>query len=795
MKSAIVALCIGLLVSVTGVSRELVVSSTDDSGTGTLRWALQTARSGDVITFDPAVFPPEDPATIYVTSTLPPVVCGHLTIDASDAGVIMDGDHMPETFAHGLEIYSDENAIMGLQIVRFVGAGLAICSGSRNTIGGDRSIGAGPAGQGNTFSGNGMGIDLCDAGTSGNALLGNLIGVDSDRATPFGNEGSGIFIEPGVIDSRIGPGNIIAHNHVCGVEIFGATSLRNTIAGNAIFANEQGGISLLDGGNGLPEAPSLAIVDLAGGLIEGTADPESVVELFSDEADQGKTIEATAVADDRGVFSIEIGRSLTGPYVTATATLIDGSTSPFSVPFACSISNVAIQTTASGLQYPIKVQEGRANQFTTGLWSGLWQADAYSWDLDQLVLTEMLPMGSTSVRLAVNSLDAPTVNSQEPEWPIADHFDQWIVSLSEHGISIRFGLSFWDKAGNAADRPPPCERFTTERDIERYLEFVRNVVTHFADHVDSFELWNEPNVPTCWQNIPVERYVDLVRRVTPIVRAHAPNTEIVIGSVTPFIDCEGYQYLRALIDSDVLPLVDAISWHVGGPSPEFGEWREIYATYPELMRTAVEAAQANGFTGRFIADELNWRSNLNPHPYGGEPWAYTPATAAKYYARGTLTNLGLGFDVGYAELSIEREPVFSTVQNLCRTLRSAESVRFEVLMNVDTEEPVAYCAFRYPNGDRILAVWTDGIAQDEDPGVPATATFPDMTAGCVTGIDVLHGFEQELVFEIENGDTIVRDLLVKDYPILIRLSDIAFAPDYEETVGDGFHRMGEPSEY
>jgi len=117
------------------------------------------------------------------------------------------------------------------------------------------------------------------------------------------------------------------------------------------------------------------------------------------------------------------------------------------------------------------------------------------------------------------------------------------------------------------------------------------------------------------------------------------------------------------------------------------------------------------------------------------------------------------------------------------------------LMNVDTEEPVAYCAFRYPNGDRILAVWTDGIAQDEDPGVPATVTFPDMTAGCVTGIDVLHGFEQELVFEIENGDTIVRDLLVKDYPILIRLSDIAFAPDYEETVGDGFHRMGEPSEY
>ncbi|MEA1871444.1 MAG: hypothetical protein U9N00_04555, partial [Candidatus Bipolaricaulota bacterium] len=32
---------------------------------------------------------------------------------------------------------------------------------------------------------------------------------------------------------------------------------------------------------------------------------------------------------------------------------------------------------------------------------------------------------------------------------------------------------------------------------------------------------------------------------------------------------------------------------------------------------------------------------------------------------------------------------------------------------------------------------------------------------------------------------------VKDYPILIRLSDAAFGPDYEETVGDGFHRLGD----
>ena len=106
--------------------------------------------------------------------------------------------------------------------------------------------------------------------------------------------------------------------------------------------------------------------------------------------------------------------------------------------------------------------------------------------------------------------------------------------------------------------------------------------------------------------------------------------------------------------------------------------------------------------------------------------------------------------------------------------------------------PVAYCSFRYPNGDRVLAIWTDGIAQDEDPGVSATITFPGLSAGSVAGIDVLHGFEQELVFEVDGEDMIIRDLLVKDYPILIRLSDVTMGPDYQETVGDGFHQLGGP---
>ena len=79
--------------------------------------------------------------------------------------------------------------------------------------------------------------------------------------------------------------------------------------------------------------------------------------------------------------------------------------------------------------------------------------------------------------------------------------------------------------------------------------------------------------------------------------------------------------------------------------------------------------------------------------------------------------------------------------------------------------------FALLNGDKLFALWTDGAAVDDDPGVRPTLTFPDLSASEVTGIDVLDGFEQELVAENGNGSLIIRNLLVKDYPIIVRFTD------------------------
>ena len=118
-----------------------IVNSTSDSGTGSLRYAITNASPGDSITFDLSVFPPASPDTIVLANPLPALDQGNLVIDASDAGVLIDGSMISESETNGIYIFSNNNVIRGLHIKDFSKAGIVLEGGAQNnTIGGDRNI-------------------------------------------------------------------------------------------------------------------------------------------------------------------------------------------------------------------------------------------------------------------------------------------------------------------------------------------------------------------------------------------------------------------------------------------------------------------------------------------------------------------------------------------------------------------------------------------------------------------------------------------------------------------------------
>jgi len=131
---------------------------------------------------------------------------------------------------------------------------------------------------------------------------------------------------------------------------------------------------------------------------------------------------------------------------------------------------------------------------------------------------------------------------------------------------------------------------------------------------------------------------------------------------------------------------------------------------------------------------------------------------------------------------------YSTVRNLCTVMAGHETIDISVKVDIDYD-PIANYGFQMSNSDKLFAIWTDGI--DDDPGIPATITFPGLVVENVVGIDVLDGFEQELVFEVVDESTVVRDLLVKDYPVLLRLSGVTESENYQELLQKQADRDGD----
>ncbi len=577
---------IGLAGSASSSASDYTVTSTADAGPGTLRQALLDAASDDTILFSAMTFPPANPATITLSSALPPITQDSLTLDASDAGVILDGSAAGGASTPGLDIRANGVMVRGLHIVNFTGCGIEL-RGQHNTIGGDRQTGSGPLGQGNLISDNGVcGIGMWEATTAYNIIEGNLVGVDASGLQAWGNQGDGIHINSanhntieenvisgnasaiqgccntdssynvirdnligvgidghqpipntmfgvwfhdGASHNTIGPGNSIAHNPF-GVQVDTAASVGNTITGNSIYSNTEQGIRLDDGGNGDLPAPFLMAFNLAEGSVWGRACAGCSIEIFSDLGDQGAVYEGQTTADATGLFVFAKGASLTGPHLTATATDAAGNTSAFSSPTSGSGVEWVIQEGNYRFISPLeprRSEELADNRIGSGA-GALWTlGDLYAW-FDQEIATS----GVTRFKLSVQEGEEP-IDWTKPELSIDPYYDAWITDVVSHGLTLTYYLNFWDKANHPDGWTGITARFKTVEDVQRFQEFVQFIVPHFCGRVPYFEVWSEPdNAASPVQYIEPQDYISVTHTLIPIIRSACLQAKIVVGSTS-----------------------------------------------------------------------------------------------------------------------------------------------------------------------------------------------------------------------------------------------------------------------
>ena len=129
-----------------------------------------------------------------------------------------------------------------------------------------------------------------------------------------------------------------------------------------------------------------------------------------------------------------------------------------------------------------------------------------------------------------------------------------------------------------------------------------------------------------------------------------------------------------------------------------------------------------------------------------------------------------GMDVTAGNLRVPHQWVTASfmVHNLSTIMAGASPTNLPVEIQSEAANTVSY-AFSLPNDDYLIALWIDNVAVDHDAGTPSELVIPGFAGWNATGIDVLNGFEQELLTETENGELVIRDLLIRDYPLILRL--------------------------
>jgi len=755
-------------ISTPRIEKEWVVNSTENSGIGSLRWAMENVQSGDKIIFDPNVFLSNDPQIIEVDSQMPVIIQNGITLDASNSGVILDGINLVD-WVPAFLIESKNNIIRGFHIQNFTGAGFLIAPGADgNIIGGDRETGSAQFGQGNV-------IVSCSDGliiqSNGNTVTGNLIGTDGSQRTDKGNRNPGIALEMQASDNLIGPNNTITNNGTdasAGVEFRSIEAINNRITANTMFNNKDGSILYIDSAKSLETAtpiPNILEFDLAKGFVNGFSCPNCKVEIFSSNSAEGEIFEGLTTADALGYFELKIENNFTGPYLIANSFNDGQNSGQFSGPTLGESRSLEIQ--ANNPSNPQFLQLLGSDQIINnklGEMQYIGRAEGsgftdYANRCDQL--------GYKWVRISLDWYDWDEVN-QTGEYSIFNfnnYQEKAVELLYSQGIEIYYTIVYWDPQIHLSEN---YRRFKDEEEIERFLDYVRFIAEKFKGKIHWYSLLNESNCFDGQRAVRSEEYIELAKRVIPVIKEIDPSAKVVLGEVSPFIDCDSFNYLSQIVTSDVIALADGIAWHnSSGLSMEYNP--QDYLEYPEQVNSIVEKALAHGFKGQFFANEIGFRTASTPDPFGYNEYFYTPIVAAKYYGRGIVFHQGKGF---YTNVGLEDytsiSPIKNIVTNLATILAETDHVNLNVTIDSLAKNVYQY-GFQNSNGNYLLALWSDQPAIDGDPAILTDIYLSIDNIRAITAIDPLYSYQQELIFKEENGQIVIKDFLLKDYPIFLKL--------------------------
>lgn len=414
------------------------------------------------------------------------------------------------------------------------------------------------------------------------------------------------------------------------------------------------------------------------------------------------------------------------------------------------------------LKMPSELHDNRLGSLLGGI--SMWDA---KYPVETFVDTAKQSNGWSWISATSNDQDFQNNDWSLPDYYFTEKVDTFYKTLKDCGMKVTFNLIFLDRAYMGEANKTGTQSLHDPAQVQRYLDYVAQTVTHLKGLVDCYEIWNEQNITGSPQYIAVEDYISVVKQVYPLIKSIDPNAMVSIGETTSLRQPDSQAYMTALLSSDAVQYADRIAFHsFFWESPEFHP--EYYYGYPQLIKAYMQTARDHGFQGDFWSGEGNYLSyDVVNSKTPDMIYAYTPAVSTKYIQRVDAMCVGLGLSGGDFGMTGNWES-YLALGRLAQVFSGVSVDHFGIDIQSQVKNVASYC-YKTDNG-QLLGYWNDAAATDEDQIGTCSITIKQDGVQHVYLYDTIHGFYQEMNFDMTNGGVVVENIVIKDYPMYLLIN-------------------------
>jgi endonuclease/exonuclease/phosphatase family metal-dependent hydrolase len=323
-------------------------------------------------------------------------------------------------------------------------------------------------------------------------------------------------------------------------------------------------------------------------------------------------------------------------------------------------------------------------------------------DEHQVAQEELKLMHQAGIGWVRADFDWSGVERRPGAWQF-DHLDQTVAWAEAAGVRILPIL----------DYDVPWAR-PAYKNLDKWLEYVRRVVTRYKDRIRYWEVWNEPNLEGFWHDKPnAADYTKLLKATYATIKQIDPELVVLLGGVSGI----PWPYLEGIYEAGGKDAFDVMNVHPYR-YPSSPEERPLY---DDLVRLR-QLMEKHGDKGKSIwITEVGWPTHQGRR-------GVSPERQAQMLARTYLLSLQAGVDLifwyefqapegrpdynedhfGIVHRDLSPKPAYTALVALARARPAGSKGLDHPWRSAEIYSP----SWQRPDGKTAWALWTVGEAKD-----------------------------------------------------------------------------------